>query len=342
MSEKLYTVGVFRTGLGGRMRHRFRGMILVAAVAVAPTASAQVVRGFVREIGTKAALGEVEVLLFIGETDSIAAKTTTDRGGGFRMKAPATGAYSVGLRRLGFEPMATTAATLGARDTLVIALEMIRTAVSLDTVRVRDARSLFGVTSGRGQFLTHYNRGEGLFISGWEIQASKQGIGEYIAKLPGFTDLGGSKNAAEYNAGGVRPEDFGKPTRSQTGNDAQDKSHFVLRDEMGRNVVSVDAPCVTTQVDRIGPVIRILGTSLIVQQYVPPRPKPMLGTVVTEVDPALAAPEVTVNLKEIVGIELYRTPKEIPEDLKAHGRNAEEQRDTGRCAFIQFWTRTAW
>jgi hypothetical protein len=322
----------------GRLCKILIGLVLLAT----PELRAQVVRGTVREIGTKAPLSNVEVLLFVDASDSAVARGTTDRGGTFRLVAPKPGSYSIGLRRIGFEQLATTATMLGARDTMSIALEMIRTAVNLDTVRVRDATSLFGVTAGRDQFLSHYREGAGLFISGAEIQASKLGIGAYLAKLPGMADLGGSKNAADFSGGGTRPEDFGKPSRLRTQNDAQDMTHFALRDEMGRNIVSVDAPCVTTRVDRLGPVVGIVGSQLRVQQYTAAAPKPMVGVIVTEVDPMVPAGELTVHLNEIIGIEVYRNPSEIPAEWKKRGWTLEEQRDSGRCAHIQFWTRTAW
>jgi hypothetical protein len=315
--------------------------IALGSVSAAPS-RAQVVKGTVRDLGTRTPLSNVEVLLFAGATDSAVVRGTTDRAGTFRLVAPRPGSYSIGLRRIGFEQLATTATTLGVRDTMSIALEMIRSATSLDTMVIKDSKSIFGVTSGREQFLTHYNRGAGLFISGAEIQASKLSIGDYLAKLPGMTDLGGSKNAADYAGGGTRPEDFGKPTRLKNANDPQDQTHFVLRDEMGRNIVSVDAPCVTTQVDRIGPVIAIVGTQLRVQQQTAPARRPLAGVAVTEVDPTIAPGEVTVHLKEIIGVEVYRNPSEVPAEWKTRGKTLEEQRDSGRCAHIQFWTRTAW
>jgi len=324
---------------------RIRGWLAAALMLdclLVPRVRAQVVRGFVREIGAKAALSNVEVVLLFGNGDSVVAKTTTDRSGGFRVRAPVGGSYSVGLRRVGFEPLVTTSVNLGASDTLVIALEMIRSAVALDTVRIKEGPNFLGVTSGSGQFLSHYQRGVGLFISGYEVQAARVGIGEYIAKLPGFTELGIQKNPADYAGGGTRAEDFGKPTRLRQGNDPLDGSHFVLQDEKGRNIVSVDAPCVTTRVDRIGPVVGIVGTDLRVQHVIPNRPKPLVGVAAPNPDPVVASPEVTVHLKEIIGIELYRTPDEVPAEWRARGQTAEEQRDMGRCAFIQFWTRTAW
>jgi hypothetical protein len=116
-----------------------------------------------------------------------------------------------------------------------------------------------------------------------------------------------------------------------------------LVDEMGRRVISVDAPCVISQVDRLGWVRRLVGTDLIVQPlpkgYVPMGGGPTM--LETTRDPG-TRPEMLIHLNEIIGVEFFRTPEEIPPNLRIRGNTAELEVKTARCGLIQFWTRTAW
>lgn len=117
----------------------------------------------------------------------------------------------------------------------------------------------------------------------------------------------------------------------------------MLVDEMGRRVLSVDAPCVISQVDRLGWVRRAVGTDLIVQ----PLPKSYVplndgASAVGATSAPATRPEILVHLREVIGVEFFRTPHEIPDNLKIRGNSPEIEAKVSRCGLIQFWTRTAW
>jgi len=321
--------------------------LLVAAALGAPaSAGGQVLQGTLRELMTQRALSGVSVSL-LDERDSVLRVINSDIRGGFRFGELAPNAYSISLRAIGYEPMTTTPIRVGARDTIVLAFTLERSVVSLDTVRVRGA-PLSSVTSGRAQFLEHYRRGVGLFISGAEIAAAHLSVAAYVAKLPGFQDFGANKGPAtnanscqgvnEILRGGNPSMSLERVTAGNGGMDADD--FCSLMDENGRRVFPVDAPCMITQVDRLGWVRRVIGTDLVVQ----PLPKTYTPNGIYrlgETDSG-ARPEMLVHLREVIGVEFYRTPQEIPPTLRIRGNVPELEAKISRCGLIQFWTRTAW
>jgi hypothetical protein len=175
-----------------RIVHRLFATMAFAALLgpLVPRAGAQVVRGIVRELISQRPLTSINVAL-LDAKDSVLRTTVSDRGGTFRFLGVAPGAYSLSLRGIGFETLMTTPFRVAKADTIILAFTLEPIARNLDTVRVQERKS--GVTPGRQQFLEHYRRGVGLFISGAEIEASKKSVGEYVAQLPGFSDYGTNK-----------------------------------------------------------------------------------------------------------------------------------------------------
>jgi hypothetical protein len=329
--------------VNGATRAVLLGSLLLACVS--PCMRAQTVSGTVREVGTQGNLEGVRVRL-LDMKDSVIASTASSRTGTFRFKLPAPGSYSLQLRQIGFEEMLTTPFALEAADELKIDLEMIRTAVVLDTVAV-SANPANHLTRGRAQFMDHYREGRGVFLSGLEIAASKKGIAEFVSTLPGFLDYTGGK-ATDRSSTACQSlnEELKGNTASFFGAKRSARAEFdrvddlcALRDDAGRVVYPVDAPCVTSQVDRIGLVKRIHGTDLVVHRLPHSfRMEAMLGAPPDTVTPT----EITIHLADIIAVEFYQKPTDIPDKLRLRGDSPEQQFLTSNCAHIQFWTRTAW
>jgi len=342
------TVRPMRTG---RVRlPALRRLALGAALLAAYRAEAQVLSGSVRQALTDRVLAGVSVSL-LDERDSTLRSTTTNLTGAFRFTGLAPGTYSLSLRAIAHEPLLTTPFRVGATDTVVLAFRIQPTAVGLDTVRATEAKSILSVTRGRAQFMEHYRRGIGLFISGAEIEATKKGVAEYVSQLPGFSDYAGGNPAATnalacQNLNAVltgRAPTVTTERRSTARSNGLVSGDFCsLTDERGRRVFSVDAPCVVSQVDRIGLVKRVDGTDLIVQ------PQRHLYTpdgsfLMSEPEPgAVAGNELVVHLHDVIGVEFFRSPAELPERLRIRGNSPEAEAMMARCGHIQFWTRSAW
>jgi hypothetical protein len=167
------------------------------ALCIAGPAMAQAVKGTVKEMPGRGTLEGITVEV-LNAADSAVRRMLTKGDGRFEFKALVPGTYSLSLRALGFEPMMTTPFEIADKDQMTLDFEMIRTAVTLDTVGVK-ASYAHGVTPGRILFLDHYREGRGVFLSGVEIAASKKGIAEFVETIPGFKDFTGG-NAADRSA----------------------------------------------------------------------------------------------------------------------------------------------
>jgi hypothetical protein len=310
-------------------------------------AAAQTVCGTVRDLVGKGALTEVAVSL-LDSRDSTLLTVRSGRNGSFRIAVPAPGTYSLALRAVAFEPMTTTAFRIDSGSAIKLEFEMARAPVVLDTIEVLEENRLSRVTRGRTQFQRHYREGRGMFLSGAEILASKKGLGQYISELPGFADFKGDKapDVGPMSCQGLNAELSGDAPRMTTTNRTRSSQMnrredlCALRDEMGRAVYPVDAPCVTTQVNRMGLVKRIEGTTLIVHRsqrtFVP-------SSDFTLSEAERVTPiEIVVSFNDVIGVEFYQKSRDVPANLRIRGATPEAEVMVSKCAHVQIWTRMAW
>jgi hypothetical protein len=94
-------------------RIRISRLFLVAALAVPPLAGAQTVQGRVTEMGSGAPVGGAIVLL-MDENGTRQRATLADRGGEYRITAPAAGSYRLRVERVGYAT--STSALLGLEE----------------------------------------------------------------------------------------------------------------------------------------------------------------------------------------------------------------------------------
>ena len=323
------------------------GAVLILCLAAAGSATAQVVRGTVIGSISKTPVQGVAVSL-LDARDSVVATVRSGRDGAFRLVAPRADTFSVALRAIGYEPMMTTPFALGTSAELKLDFEIARSIVVLDTVDISGRSKFTNVTSGRSQFLEHYRQGRGMFLSGAEISASGKGVVEYVAELPGFADFKGGRapDVGPTECQGLNVELTGRSATMRTSERTRLSQMALrddlcsLRDEMGRAVYSSDAPCVTTQVDRIGLVKRVDGKRLVVHRsqraFVPSAE--FFFSEAEAVTPA----EVLINFKDVIGVEFYQNPGDIPKNLRIRGSTPEAEVMIAKCAHIQIWTRMAW
>ena len=312
---------------------------------LAEQAQAQTIRGTVRDLQSGVPLRGVGVSL-LNHRDSIIYTVRARSDGSFVLSPSGPGTYSVGLRAVGYAPMLTTPFPLDSGVIIALDFEMAREVTKPDTVGVPGSTRPTNIARGSTHFLAQYRDSRGMFFSGAEMLEANQGVAEYVSRLPGFRDFAGGKGRAANECDLINAELKGSAqrlsttSRSPTNQVEMREDLCSLRDEAGRSVFPVDAPCVTTQVDRIGLVKRLEGMMLVVHRsqraFVP------LGELSFNEAESFTPTEYLVNLARIIAVEVYQRPGDVPPKLRIRATTPEVEAVLAKCAHIQMWTRSAW
>jgi hypothetical protein len=111
------------------------GAVMLFALAPAP-ARGQTVRGAIRDSSTNEGLPSARVALVSATGDTTAVTFSADDGS-FSVGAPAPGAFTVSVLRIGFTPLVEGPLTLAAGETIDVVFHMAVLAVPLDPVIVQ-------------------------------------------------------------------------------------------------------------------------------------------------------------------------------------------------------------
>lgn len=146
---------------------RFFGCLVAVAMATAPGAAAQVLRGEVVDHETSEPIPGVLLALAGLEGEAIR-QALSSQNGLFAIVAPRPGRYWLRTERLGYDPVETAAVWLSTGDTVVVQLRLATDAVAIDPLHVITSRreinrlldirgfyereELYGVKMGYGTF----------------------------------------------------------------------------------------------------------------------------------------------------------------------------------------------
>jgi hypothetical protein len=164
-----------------------RSLRLLAAllvVVIARPVSAQLITGRVIDSLTKMPVRQAAVSLMDG-FGAVANMRTADSGT-FSVRARRAGAYTLTVKRVGYEPVSMRV-DLADGQTTERLIMMAELSVAIDTVRVQGRlASFFSKTPGRTWYQQHLLGNTGQMVSGVEIKASKLSVMEFLGSMPGF------------------------------------------------------------------------------------------------------------------------------------------------------------
>ncbi len=116
------------------MRTSIRRVLIAVVVTLPLTAGAQAVHGTIRDRTTAPLPGVVALLL--DSASRVVSRQLSNAQGGYRLTAPAPGAYRIQTRRIGYAPSESETLLLGPGQDLTRDFLLSAVQISLDTVRV--------------------------------------------------------------------------------------------------------------------------------------------------------------------------------------------------------------
>jgi hypothetical protein len=313
-------------------------MAVIAAVAAAPRAGAQVVRGTVVDSATRRPISGASVVLQRSDS-SVAASVRAGADGYFTLLVPAPGTYALLVREFGYQAGLLVLRRMEQGQSVTVNVVLAVVPRLMDTVTTRSSPlTLFRLTPGRTWFARHQAEGKGVFFNGLEVVNTRRSACDYFAAIPGL------KYSETLNAAGI-PCENQKLITSNTGTE-----------------------CMSGRVDRgMGPIVAIdsayiyVGTGL-------PEDLDSLGLRPVQRVLAILASALRVPLARVLGVEVYRNKYELPRDfgilwdagaVQAPRRffvsNTRGSRASAgvaaspapltalaKCVYVQVWTDIAW
>jgi hypothetical protein len=156
------------------IRHVFVALLGV----LAPTLHAQVVRGVVRELESKAPVAGVAVYVR-DSAKKVVGFERTDEQGRFRLRVPVAG-FAVHAVRVGYSPESVSTMGLDAPDTTNIVLDMRRLVVNLTPAIIEGERRLIREDKVLGLSLKTMSTS---IITPSEIELASRGARDYLDAL---------------------------------------------------------------------------------------------------------------------------------------------------------------
>ncbi|HSJ23657.1 MAG TPA: TonB-dependent receptor plug domain-containing protein [Longimicrobiales bacterium] len=186
------------------------GVLLAALLIALPDqGAAQVVHGRVVLAGTEQPLADVLVRLHFPDGRQ-AATTVTDSAGGFRMRAPSLGSFSMSAELIGMAPVSTAQVRLNLSEEVEVELAMSEQPVPLDPLTVKGRAEIdIGFLAGYYERIERQQRlGIGHVLTRDRIEErAALDVADLLRELPGVHVVQGMRQVQSILfRGGARGE----------------------------------------------------------------------------------------------------------------------------------------